>query len=395
VEPYLRIDREEPTETPDVASRTWDVIVIGAGPAGALSALLSARSGAATLLIERKRFPRLKVCGGCLNASAVGLLGSLGLGGIASEFGLPIDHLELGLRGKRAKLELPGGVAIPRTHLDAELVRHAREAGAEFLPETCAVLGKDAGLAREVALTTHGREQVVMARCVVVASGLGGSAMGDEGAFSTRVARGSRLGAGCVVETDPAPYARGGIAMAIGRSGYVGLTPTIDGLAIASATSPAFLKSQGGPARAAAAIFQEAGFPPVPGMLSAEWSGTLPLTRSTRPVAASRVFLVGDAAGYIEPFTGQGMAIALQGAVALAPHVARAIAAWSPAVAKAWSRDYARQIASRHWPAALVAAIVRRPLVAGLAFALAGAMPAAPGALVRIVNRPVLTHSSS
>src|SRR5436853_5849002 len=105
---------------PEVSGRTWDVIVIGAGPAGALSALCAARSGASTLLVERKRFPRAKVCGGCLNASAVGLLDSLGMGNVSSKFGLPIDHLCLGLRGKRACLSLPGGVAIPRTHLDSE-----------------------------------------------------------------------------------------------------------------------------------------------------------------------------------------------------------------------------------------------------------------------------------
>src|SRR4051812_5069596 len=57
-----------------MAGRLWDLIVIGAGPAGAISAMLAARSGFATLLVDRKRFPRAKVCGGCLNASAVGIL---------------------------------------------------------------------------------------------------------------------------------------------------------------------------------------------------------------------------------------------------------------------------------------------------------------------------------
>ncbi|MHC5542449.1 FAD-dependent monooxygenase, partial [Singulisphaera rosea] len=76
-------------------SRTWDVIVIGAGPAGALSALLAARSGLSTLLVERKRFPRPKVCGTCLNRSAVELLESLGLGEIPASSGVRLDHLEL------------------------------------------------------------------------------------------------------------------------------------------------------------------------------------------------------------------------------------------------------------------------------------------------------------
>ena len=88
----------------DLSSKTWDVIVIGAGPAGALSALLAARTNATTLLVEQKKFPRPKVCGGCLNASAVELLNSLGLGSIATNFGLQIDRLCLGLQGKKVNL---------------------------------------------------------------------------------------------------------------------------------------------------------------------------------------------------------------------------------------------------------------------------------------------------
>lgn len=379
----------------DVAGRTWDVVVIGAGPAGALTALCAARAGAETLLVERKRFPRAKVCGGCLNASAVGLLGSLGLGAIVTESGLSVDHLLLGLQGKRARLSLPGGVAIPRTRLDSALVVQACAAGVTFLAETRAIVGRDNGTLREVVLSDGSRETTILARVVVVAAGLGGSALGKESTFTTHVAPGSRLGTGCVVgHFDPYAYPEGRISMAVGRSGYVGLTPTVEGLAIASALDPAFLKEHGTPALAAAAIVREAGFVPVPAMGTAEWSGTLPLTRTTRPVAASRVFLVGDAAGYVEPFTGQGMAIALQGAVALTPYLLRALDGWSSCVAGAWAREYARKVGSSHWPAALVAAIARRPSVAALAFALAGAVPALPGALVRVVNRPVVHHSS-
>ena len=88
------------------------------------------------------------------------------------------------------------------------------------------------------------------------------------------------------------------------------------------------------------------------------------------------------------------MAIALQGALALSPYLREAIDRWTPAIGEAWSRDYLRNVAARHWPAALIAAIVRRPALASLTFGLAGAFPALPGSLVRAVNRPVYTHSS-
>lgn len=379
----------------DVARRVWDVIVIGAGPAGALVARLAAREGAATLLIERKRFPRAKVCGGCLNASAVVLLQTLGLGAIISESGLPVDHLWVGMQNRRARLPLPGGVAIPRTSLDSELAVQARAAGVTFLSETRAVLGKDMGTAREVRITNAEQEQTVSGRAVVIATGLGNSALGKGLEFVTRVAPGSRLGAGCVIQHDDSQaYPKGRISMAVGRFGYVGVTRTIEGLVVASALDSDFLKRQATPAHAAETILREARFPHIPELLSADWSGTLPLTRTTRPVGSSRVFLIGDAAGYVEPFTGQGMAIALQGAVALTPFLVQAISNWTPAIATAWKQQYSRRVESHHWPALLIASIVRRPSVAGFAFALADVAPALPGALVRAVNRPAVHPSS-
>ena len=394
MEPELTENKASDNALTTIADRVWDVVVIGAGPAGALSALLAARSGASTLLVERKRFPRPKVCGGCLNASGLALLESLGLGHIALKYGLPIHQLRLGLKGRQTELSLPGGVSIARTELDAELARLAQDAGALFVQETRASVGAVDDSSREVTLARHDREVRVKGRAVVLAAGLSGSQIPGEPAFSTRVKRRSRIGAGCFLKHFPSEYNQGTIAMAIGRSGYVGMTPTLVGLDVAAAFDADFLKSQGGPAKASAAILLEAGFPALPSMLDAEWLGTLPLTRTTRPLASSRVFLVGDAAGYVEPFTGQGMAIALQGALALSPYLREAIDRWTPAIGEAWSRDYLRNVAARHWPAALIAAIVRRPALASLTFGLAGAFPALPGSLVRAVNRPVYTHSS-
>jgi len=55
-------------------SGRWPVVVIGAGPAGALAALELARQGVPVLLVERRRFPRWKVCGACLSGQALAAL---------------------------------------------------------------------------------------------------------------------------------------------------------------------------------------------------------------------------------------------------------------------------------------------------------------------------------
>ena len=70
---------------PDIAGTSWDVVVVGAGPAGSMAALEIARRGPSVLLVDKARFPRYRVCGCCLNGRALSLLGSAGLGGLVDE----------------------------------------------------------------------------------------------------------------------------------------------------------------------------------------------------------------------------------------------------------------------------------------------------------------------
>ena len=67
--------------------RLWDVVVVGAGPAGAMVALELGRRGCAVLLLERQSFPRWKVCGACMNGAAQGALAHAGLGGLVARAG--------------------------------------------------------------------------------------------------------------------------------------------------------------------------------------------------------------------------------------------------------------------------------------------------------------------
>ena len=112
--------------------RGFDAVVIGAGPAGALAARGLAQRGAAVLLVDKQPLGRPKVCGCCLNASALTTLERVGLGGLAGRLGArPLDTLELSAGGRRARVPLPPGAALSRTALDAALVEAARHAGAQ------------------------------------------------------------------------------------------------------------------------------------------------------------------------------------------------------------------------------------------------------------------------
>ena len=109
-------------------SQHWDAIVIGAGPAGALSATLLARAGLSVLLVERRAFPRRKVCGGCLNARAVASLERAGLAPRVRALGAARVHtLRVHQRGRTAALDLPAGLAVSRYALDEALAAAAVE----------------------------------------------------------------------------------------------------------------------------------------------------------------------------------------------------------------------------------------------------------------------------
>src|SRR5438132_14182323 len=74
-------------ELKQAGDRCWDVVVIGAGPAGAMAARQLARMGKSVLLVDKAYFPRWKVCGCCLNAGALATLRAAGLGKLATQCG--------------------------------------------------------------------------------------------------------------------------------------------------------------------------------------------------------------------------------------------------------------------------------------------------------------------
>jgi flavin-dependent dehydrogenase len=366
------------------ARQPWEVVVVGAGPAGALAARELARRGRAVLLADRAAFPRWKVCGCCLNARALATLDAAGLGDLATRLGaVPLREVRVAGRDCRARLALPGGAVLSRTAFDAALVAEAVAAGAAFLPRTNATLGALTGAGRDVALTEGGTTANVRAALVLAADGLGGQFLGG----AARPAPGSRVGAGTVAEQAPDEFAAGCVYMACGSGGYVGLTRLEDGrLDVAAAFDVAAVRRAGGPGGAAAAILHETGWPPVPDLARLRWRGTPPLTRRAARPAAERVLALGDAAGYVEPFTGEGIAWALASALAVAPLADRLARRWDPAAGRTWAALHRGAVGGRQGTCRAVARVLRHPRLAGAAIRLLGRFPGLAGPVVRRLN---------
>lgn len=120
-----------PTRTPG----TWDVIVVGAGPAGATAARVAAENGCETLLLERAAIPRYKTCGGGLIGASLAALPS----------GLPLHvydtagQFTFSLSGRRERTLVSGSPTIAmvyRSELDAALAEAAAAAGAQVRDST-------------------------------------------------------------------------------------------------------------------------------------------------------------------------------------------------------------------------------------------------------------------
>jgi flavin-dependent dehydrogenase len=299
-----------------LAGQHWDLAVVGAGCAGTMAALWAARGGLRVLLLEKARFPRYKVCGGCLNLRSVRTLEAAGLTDWLAEHGAPLRAFRL-YAGRAATVPLPGGTAVARSGLDAALAHAAAAVGARVrFGATARLEGQDADGAWMTVRDGAERVRLRAAR-VVLAGGLAGAAPHGDDAPATTVAAGSRIGGGCELPA-AASLAPNTIHMACGRQGYVGLVVLRDGrLNVAGAFDPAFVSASGGLGAAASRIVNEAGLDAGADVAAGDWKGTPPLTRRRDPVALGRVFLVGDAAGYVEPFTGEGMAWALRGGLEL------------------------------------------------------------------------------
>jgi flavin-dependent dehydrogenase len=365
----------------------WDVIVVGAGPSGATCANLTAAAGLKVLLVDAKAFPRRKVCGGCLNQVSVELLHRLlGPQHTLWQTAVPVDAFEWSYARHTVRFHLPPGMAIDRSLLDQSLVTRAVELGCHFQDSTSAKLLAPSEAAREVELTGPSGTHIVTARIVILASGLGNRAAGSNLDLQQTSKANSRIGIETIVEKFPECYQAGTIHMVVGSEGYVGLTQICNQrLHVAAAVDRSALQARG-PDRLIEHALRQSGLPPL--VLDAErtWRGTPPLTARASHVADHRVFLIGDAAGYVEPFTGEGIRWAVESGMGVVPWILRAVAKWEERYVGQWTDWYGTHIAHRQRLCRSIAWGLKSPVVRWLANGALRVRPAMAHSIIHQLN---------
>lgn len=373
----------------------WDVIVIGAGPAGSIAARQCALGGASVLLVDKSVFPRSKVCGCCLSRVALNALDEAGLSDAITETnGLAFHTLKLCAASRITRLSIPQGLVLSRSTLDNMLIEQAMHAGVKFVSNVEAHPGVLEQDRRVVHLRHADHEETLRASVVVLATGLVGAAKttgAESSALKRRITRHSPIGVGTILSFDHG-YETGVIHMAVARGGYVGLVVLEDGrLNVAAAFDPRYTRSAGGITNLASVILQQAGYSVPHELAQATWTGTPRLTSRPGVTAIERLMLIGDAAGYVEPFTGEGMTWAILSGAAVAPIVLQHLEKSSPSpaqLAKRWIARHHTLLGKRQRTCHAITRLLRHPMLTRVSMNLINHHQGLANYLIRRVHQP-------
>ena len=346
--------------------------------------------GFEVLLLDKGNFPRGKVCGCCLNASALKTLAHCGLAHLSESLNArALNGLQMFVGGESGRIELPGAKVLSREAFDAALVSEALKAGVHFLPGAAVRATFTSASTRFVRVQTGCGEHTFSANFVFAATGLNSAYLEDEPALDAVISAGSRMGLGATVANASKSYSGGTVFMACADGGYAGMVRLEDGrLNIAAALDAAYLRGCSDPGAAISGLLRQAGAPPIAGLSREQWHGTPLLTRQRRHVAAPRLWLLGDAAGYVEPFTGEGMAWAMLSGMLAAKLAPAPGAAWNAAFETQWSAAYGQLIQRRQLGCKIIARILRVPRFSRAALGVLQAAPSIARAVLRCMDQP-------
>jgi flavin-dependent dehydrogenase len=320
----------------------WDAVVVGAGVAGGVAAAMLADQGRRVLLVEKSAWPREKVCGGCLNAAAVDVLREIGIDAVLRR-AQPIDSVVWHVGHRSLELPIPREAAVSRADLDAAIVLEAQRRGCEFLSGFSAMLLPPAvgDSFRTVKLQGADFTATIRAGVVLACDGIGGTLLSGERWARWHVSPGAWMGIAGTCRTCPDEVRPGAIHMHVGKNGYVGIVRMPDSRGhLAASLDPAACRRAGGPVHLVREILASSQTSRPPDLHSLRIRGTGALTRRRQHLGAHRLLAVGDACGYVEPFTGEGMAWAAIGA--------REVVRMLPKPGDSWPEDLPSRWRIRH-----------------------------------------------
>lgn len=361
---------------------TYDAVVVGAGPAGSAAATVLAEAGCSVLLLEKDRFPRAKVCGEFLSAHARPALERLRVMGEIQS--LAPERIERGSvhlpRGAPVPFRLPApAIGISRLQLDHLLARRAAQAGAQarFGARVLAI-GRKASPGFAIRVSRENREEEVRAR---VAIGAWGRWDALDRALSRGFLRGRARFFGWSRDYGGETGAlEGMVRLYLFSGGYCGLSRVEGGAVNLAGVVSERVRRGLGAGWAAVLDHARRSNAQLDRDLSAlepgptGFLGTGPVFFTAKPPAEEGILLAGDAAGVIDPFSGEGQAAALASGILAGETALRLLSGEFDAAQsissyeRAWRARFGKRFA---WSAAL-RSLMLHPWLAVAASRLAG-----------------------
>jgi len=304
---------------------SFDVVVAGGGPAGSTLATLLTRAGRSVLLCDAARFPRHKICGEYVPPSALPIFARLGVLDQILALGprRPVGMAVVSPDGTEVLGRYAGaarGLSMRRLDLDRVLLEGARRSGAVVLEGTrVAALQRPPGDGFEVTVRRGAADEVLRARILVGADGRN-SFVARRLGLRRPEPRHRKWAVMAHVRGARVPVDHG--EMIVTPYGYCGINPLPGGLANACVVVDRGDLERVTGGRAHLADFLRERFASHPltrarlegaEIAAGPWA-TGPLACRAARCVDDAVLLVGDAAGFYDPFTGEGIGMALRGA---------------------------------------------------------------------------------